>query len=65
MCIDSGAFRSACPIRHKPDVSAKGTAQPLFSTDVSPVEQRGYKKVHWEKKRIGSTMVSQVCWFLL
>ena len=47
-----------------PDVTAKGTAPPLFSIDGSPIEQRGYKKVHWEKldsagemKRIGSTMV--------
>ena len=64
ICIDSGASRSACPIGYAPDVSAKGTAPPLFSIDGSPIEQRGYKKAHWEKcdsagetKRIGSTMV--------
>ena len=64
ICIDSGASRSACPFGYAPDVSAKGTAPPLFSIDGSPIEQRGYKKVHWEKrdsagdtKRIGSTMV--------
>ncbi len=50
--------------QHAPDVSAEGTAPPLFSIDGSPIEQRGYKKVHWEKrdsagetKRLGSTMV--------
>ena len=62
--MNSGASRSACPIGYAPDVSAKGTAPPLLSIDGSPIEQRGYKKVHWEKrgsagetKRIGSTMV--------
>ena len=46
------------------DVSAKGIAPPLFSIDGSPIDQRGHKIVHWEKrdlagdmKRIGSTMV--------
>ena len=49
ICIDSGASRSACPIGFAPDVSAKGTAPPLFSIGGSPIEQRGYKKVHWDK----------------
>ena len=64
ICIDSGASRSACPFGYAHDVSAKGIAPPLFSIGGSPIEQRGYKKVHWEKrdsvgetKRIGSTMV--------
>ena len=64
ICIDSGASRSACQFGYAPDVSAKGTAPPLLSIDGSPIEQRGYKKVHWEKRnsagetnRIGSTMV--------
>ena len=64
ICIDSGASRSACPIGSAPDLSAKGTAPPLFSIDGSPIEHRGDKKVHWKKrdsagetKRIGSTMV--------
>ena len=47
MCIDSGASRSACPIGCAPDVSAKGTAPPLFSIDGSTIEHLGYKKVHW------------------
>ena len=49
ICIDSGASRSACPFGYAPDVSAKGTAQPLFSIDGSPSDQRGCKKVHWER----------------
>ena len=49
ICIDSGASRSACRIGFAPDVSAKGTAPPLFSIDGSLIEQRGYKKVHWDK----------------
>ena len=64
MCIDSGASRSASPCGYAPDVSAKGTAPPLFWIDGSPIEQRRYNKVHWEKrdsagetKRVGSTMV--------
>ena len=64
MCIDSGASRSACPFGYAPDVTSKGTAPPLYSLDGSSIEQRGYKRVHWEKrdsagelKRIGSTMV--------
>ena len=64
ICIDSGASRSACPIGYAPDVSANGTAPPLFSIDGSPIEQRGYKKMYREKrdsagetKRIGSTIV--------
>ena len=63
ICIDSGASRSACPLGYAPNVTAKGTAPPLFSIDGSSIEQRGYKRVHWEKrdsagkmKRIGSTM---------
>ena len=40
ICIDSGASRSACPIGYAPDVSAEGTAPPLFSIDGSPIEQR-------------------------
>ena len=63
-CVDSGASRSACPFGYAPDVSAKGKGPPLFSIDGSPIEQSGYKKVHWEKrdsagetKRIGSMMV--------
>ena len=49
MCIDSGASRSAVQLVMRPNVSAKGTAPPLFSIDGSPIEQRGYKNVHWEK----------------
>ena len=48
----------------------RGTAPPLFSIDGSPSEQRGYKKVHWEKrdsagetKRIGSTTVASSALF--
>ena len=48
ICIDSGASRSACPFVYAPDVTAKGTAPPLFSMDGSSVEQRGYEKVHRE-----------------
>ena len=68
ICIDSGASRSACPFGYAPDVSATGTAPPLFSTDWSPIEQRGYKKEHWQKrdsagetKRIGFTMAESKC----
>ena len=50
ICIDSGASRSACPFGYTPDVSAKGTAMTLFLIDGSPLEQRGYQKVHWEKR---------------
>ena len=64
LCIDSGASRSACPFGYAPVVSAKCTASPLCWIDGSPIEQRGYKKVHREKgvsagetKRTGSTMV--------
>ena len=64
ICIDSGASRSACPFGYASDVTANGTAPPLNSIDESPIEQRGYKSVHWEKrdsagdmKRIVSTMV--------
>ena len=64
ICFDSGASRSACSFAFTPDVTGKGTAPPLFSIDGSSIEQRGYKKVHWEKrdsagemKRIGSVMV--------
>ena len=46
------------------DVTARGKAPPLYSMDGSSNEQRGCKKVHWEKrdsarevKRICSTMV--------
>ena len=38
ICIASGASRLACPIGYAPDVSAKGTAPPLFSIDGSPIE---------------------------
>ena len=62
----------ACPFGYAPDVTAKGTAPPLFSIDGSQIEQRGYKKVHWEKrdsagemKRIGSTMVETSVLFLV
>ena len=62
--IDSGASRSACPFGYAPDMSAKGTASTLFSIDGSPIDQRGCKRVNWEKrdsagetKRIRSTMV--------
>ena len=62
--IDSGASRYACQFGYAPDVTAKGTAPPLYSIHWSPIEQRGYKRVHWEKrdsagemKRIGFTMV--------
>ena len=48
--INSGASRSACPIGYAPDVSAKGTAPPLFSIDGSRIEQRGYKKMQWKKR---------------
>ena len=72
ICIDSGASQSACPSGYTPDVSAKGTATPLFSIDGSPIEQRGYKKVHWEKrdsagetKRVGSTIVESSVLFLV
>ena len=73
ICIDSGAPRSAaCPIGYAPDVSAKGTALPSFSIDGSAIEQRGCKKVHWEKrdsagetKRVGSTMVESSVLFLV
>ena len=64
ICIDSGASRSACIFGYTPDVTAKGTSPPLSSIDWSSIEQRGYKRVHWEKrdlagemKRIGSAMV--------
>ena len=50
ICIGSGASRSACPFAYAPDVLSKGTAQPLFSIDGSPIEQRGCKKMHWEKR---------------
>ena len=72
ICIDRGASRSACAIGYAPDVSAKGTAPPLFSIDVSLIEQRGYKKVHWEKrdsvgekKRIGPTKTESSVLFLV
>ena len=62
ICIDCGASRSA--FGYAPDVTAKGTAPPLYSVDGSSIEQRGYKRVHWEKRdsagemsRMGSTMV--------
>ena len=49
---------------YAPDVTAKGTAPPWYSIDGFSIEQRGYKRVHWEKrdsagemKRMGSTMV--------
>ena len=58
ICIDSGAFRSACPSGYAPDVSAKGTAPPLFSIDGPPIEQRGYKKVHWQKRDSAGEMKS-------
>ena len=50
----------------------KGTGPPLFSIDGSPTAQRGYKKLHWEKrdsagetKRIGATMVESSVLFLV
>ena len=66
ICIDSGASRSAYQFGYAPDVSARGRAPRLSSIDGSPIEQRLYKKVHWERrdstKRMGSTMVeSSVC----
>ena len=74
ICIDRGASRSACPIGYAPEVTAKGKALPLYSIDGSPIEQRGHKRVHWEKrdsagkmKRIISTirLLGQVCCFQL
>ena len=72
MCFDSGVSRSACPCGSAPDVTAKGIAPPLFSINGSSIEQRGYKKVHWENrdsaggmKRIGSTMVESSVLFLV
>ena len=48
--INRGASRSACAIGYASDVSAKGTAQPLFSIDGSRIGQHGYKKMHWKKR---------------
>ena len=52
ICIDSGASRSACPFGYTPDKSAKGTTTTLFSIDGYPIEQRGYKKVHFGRNVI-------------
>ena len=50
--------------RYAPTVTVNGAAPQLFSIDGSSIEQRGYKRVHWEKSesagemgRIVSTML--------
>ena len=64
ICNDSGASRLACRFGFALDVTTKGTAPSLYSIGGSSIEQRGCKRVHWEKrdsagemKRIGPTMV--------
>ena len=49
ICIDGGASRSACPFGYAPEVTARGTALPMFSIDGAFIQQRGYKSVQWEK----------------
>ena len=44
ICIDCGASRSACPLGYAPDVTAKGTAPPLYSVDGSSIKQRGVQE---------------------
>ena len=69
--LDSGASRSACLFGYAPDVSAKGAATTMFSIDGSPIEQRGYKTVHWAKRdsagetKRGSTIVESSVFFRL
>ena len=57
-----GAPRSACPFGNAPDVTAKGTAPPLFSIDGSLIEQRDSAG---EMKRFGSMMVESSVLFLV
>ena len=64
ICIDSVHLDQRVRLVTGPMCQRKAQRRHCFSIDGSPSEQRGFKKVHWEKrdsagetKRMGSTMV--------